>query len=110
MRSYGLEGLRRHIRHHVALARAFAGWVEADPRFEVVAPVPLNLVCFRLRGDDAPNERLLNRLNDSGALHLTHTRLDGRYVLRLAIGGTYTTRRHVAAAWDRIRAEAGSAG
>jgi aromatic-L-amino-acid/L-tryptophan decarboxylase len=106
MRSYGLDGLRRHIRHHVALARDFADRVAADPRFEVVAPVPLNLVCFRLRGDDGPNERLLARLNDSGALFLTHTKLDGRFVLRLAIGGTYTTARHVAAAWERIRAEA----
>ena len=106
MRSYGLEGLRRHIRHHVALARAFAGWVAADARFELVAPVPLNLVCFRLRADDAANERLLARLNESGALFLTHTRLDGRIVLRLAIGGTYTTARHVAGAWDRIRAVA----
>jgi aromatic-L-amino-acid decarboxylase len=103
LRWYGLAGLRRHIRHHVALAARFAEWVRADPRFEVVAPVPLNLVCFRLRGADEPNERLLERLNASGALFLTHTRLDGKFVLRLATGGTYTEERHVAAAWRRIR-------
>ncbi|MDH4043783.1 MAG: pyridoxal-dependent decarboxylase, partial [Gemmatimonadota bacterium] len=66
MRSYGLAGLRQHIRHHVELARRFADWVRADARFEIVAPVALNLVCFRLRGDDAPNERLLAALTDSG--------------------------------------------
>jgi len=103
MRTYGLEGLRRHIRHHVALARQFADWVRDDPRFELVAPAPLNLVCFRLRGDDGRNERLLARLNASGQLYLTHTRLDGRFALRLAVGGTYTTATHVEAAWRRIQ-------
>jgi aromatic-L-amino-acid decarboxylase len=106
IRSYGLEGLRRHIRHHVELAQRFAAWVRADARFEIVAPVPLTLVCFRLRGDDGPNERLLAALNDSGAAYLTHTRLDGRYVLRLAVGATYTTAGHVAAAWELIRTAA----
>jgi len=109
MRSYGLEGLRAHVRQHVALARRFAEWVRADPRFEVVAPVPLGLVCFRLRGDDAASERLLAALNATGALYLTHTRLDGRFVLRLAVGATWTGARHVAAAWERIRAGAAEA-
>lgn len=104
MRSYGLEGLRRHIRHHVDLAQRFAEWVRADPRFEIMAPVPLTLVCFRLRGDDGRNERLLASLNDTGAVYLTHTRLDGRFVLRLAVGATFTTARHVEAAWRRIQA------
>jgi aromatic-L-amino-acid decarboxylase len=103
LRSYGLEGLRRHIRHHVALARRFAAWVRADPRFEVVAPVPLNLVCFRLGGADERSERLLAALNATGDLYLTHTRLDGRFVLRLAVGGTFTADRHVEAAWRRIQ-------
>ena len=102
MRSYGLEGLRRHIRHHVELAQRFAAWVRADPRFEIVAPVPLTLVCFRLRGDDGPNERLLAALNDTGEVYLTHTRLDGRFVLRLAVGATFTEARHVEAAWRLI--------
>ena len=103
MRSYGLEGLRRHIRHHVDLARQFAEWVRADPRFELVAPVPLGLVCFRLRGADQPNERLLAAVNATGEAYLTHTRLDGRFVLRLAVGATFTAARHVEAAWRRIR-------
>jgi len=103
MRAYGLAGLRQHIRHHVALARRFAEWVRADPRFELAAPAPLNLVCFRLRGDDASNERLLARVNDSGRAYLTHTKLGGRYALRLAVGGTYTTAAHVEAVWARLQ-------
>jgi aromatic-L-amino-acid decarboxylase len=103
LRWYGLEGLRAHIRHHVQLAARFVEWVRADARFEVVASVPLNLVCFRLRGSDGANERLLERVNATGALYLTHTKLAGRYTLRLAVGGTYTQERHVAAAWQRIR-------
>jgi aromatic-L-amino-acid decarboxylase len=103
LRWYGVEGLQRHIRHHVALAQAFAGWVRDDQRFEVVAPVIVNLVCFRHRGGDAVNQELLDRVNASGALFLTHTRLDGRLVLRLAIGAPLTQRAHVEAAWRRIR-------
>jgi aromatic-L-amino-acid decarboxylase len=107
LRWYGAEGLRAHLRHGVAMADEFAGWVAADPRFEVVAPHPLGLVCFRLRGDaDAPNETLLARLNSSGAMYCTHTRVGGRHALRMAIGGTLTERRHVRAAWERIAAEA----
>lgn len=103
LRWYGAQGLRAHIREHVALAQEFAGWVGADDRFEVVAPHPLSLVCFRLRGPDEPNERLLELLNASGRLYLSHTRVRGAHTLRMAIGGTLTERRHVQAAWDTIR-------
>ena len=91
----------------VRLAREFAEWVRADDRFEVVAPVPLNLVCFRHRGGDAANEAILDRVNRSGELFMTHTRLDDRLVLRMSIGGARTERRHVEAAWAAIRAAAG---
>ena len=115
LRWYGVEGLRAHIRAGVALAAEFAGWVRADERFEVVAPHPFSLVCFRLRGgepadvrrDDERNEELLRRLNASGEQYLTHTRVDGRYVLRLAIGSPRTERRHVEATWRRIQQLAG---
>jgi aromatic-L-amino-acid/L-tryptophan decarboxylase len=107
LRWYGAEGLRAHIRAGVALAAEFAGWVRADGRFEVVAPHPFSLVCFRMRADDAANEELLRRLNAAGEQYLTHTRVRGRYVLRLAIGSPYTQRRHVEAAWHRIRQIAG---
>ncbi len=103
IRSFGVAGLRARVREHVRLAHLFAGWVAADPRFELAAPAPLSLVCFRLRqGGDAANRALLERLNASGKLYLTHTVLDGRYTLRLSIGGTLTEERHVRAAWEEM--------
>ncbi len=106
LRHYGVRGLQQHIRHHVHLTRMVAEWVRQDPDFHLAAPVTLNLVCFRHRRDDTFNERLLCELNASGKLFLTHTKIDGHLVLRLAIGGTYTLQRHVEAAWDTIRAAA----
>lgn len=103
IRHYGVEGLRHHIRRHVALAQTFAAWVQADPTFDVAAPVPLNLICFRHRGGDAVNQQLLDRLNQSGQLYLTHTRLHGKLTLRMSIGQTHTEERHVANAWNAIR-------
>ncbi len=103
LRHYGVEGLRYHVRRHVALAQRFRGWVEADERFELAAPAPLNLVCFRHRGGDDANRELLDRLNRSGELYLTHTVLDGKYALRLCVGQTRTEERHVADAWRRIQ-------
>ena len=106
IRAFGVEGLRRRVRAHVELAQRFAAWVGADARFELAAPAPLNLVCFRLRAGDAVNEQLLTALNASGALYLTHTKLNGRYTLRMSIGAMDTEERHVAAAWGRIQSEA----
>jgi aromatic-L-amino-acid decarboxylase len=103
IRHYGVEGLQHHIRRHVALAQEFAGWVKASNDFELVAPAPLNLVCFAHRAGDEFNRRLLERLNQSGRLYLTHTILNGRYVLRLCVGQTHTEERHVTAAWKLIR-------
>ena len=106
IRHYGVEGLQFHVRRHVALAHEFAEWVENDGRFEVVAPVPLNLVCFRYRGSDDDNQRLMDRLNRSGDLYLTHTRLNDRLVLRFCVGQTNTEEKHVRLAWQRIQEEA----
>jgi aromatic-L-amino-acid decarboxylase len=104
LRWYGAEGLRAHIRRHVELAAELADLIAADPRFELVAPHPLGLVCFRLAGaDDARTAELHRRLNAGGALFLTHTKVRGRYALRLAVGGTLTERRHVVAAWREIQ-------
>jgi aromatic-L-amino-acid decarboxylase len=103
LRWYGAEGLRAHVRAAVALAARFADWVRADDRFEVVAPHPFSLVCFRLRAGDEANQELLRRLNATGELSLTHTRVRGRYVLRLAIGAPATESRHVEAAWRLIQ-------
>jgi len=106
IRHYGVEGLQHHVRRHVALAQEFAGWVKNDSRFELAAPAPLNLVCFRLKKDDSGNQSLMDRLNRSGDLYLTHTRLNDRLTLRLCIGQTHTERRHVEKAWQRIQQEA----
>jgi len=105
IRHYGVEGLRHHIRRHVEIAQKFAGWVREDARFELAAPAPLNLVCFRHRGGDEINQALLDRLNRSGDLYLTHTRLQDRFTLRLCVGQTYTELRHVERAWQRIQEE-----
>ncbi|MGH3319463.1 MAG: pyridoxal-dependent decarboxylase [Streptosporangiaceae bacterium] len=106
LRWYGAEGLREHIRGHVARADELGGWVAEDERFELATPPRLGLVCFRVRGSDEANRRLLELLNRSGELYLTHTKVNGRYVLRLAIGGARTERRHVEAAWKRVAAAA----
>jgi len=106
IRHYGIEGLQHHVRRHVELAQQFAGWVKADSRFELAAPVPLNLVCFRHKGGDEVNQGLMDRLNRSGDLYLTHTKLAGRTTLRFCAGQTNTEARHVERAWKRIQEEA----
>jgi len=103
IRHYGVEGLQHHVRRHVELAQAFAKWIEASDRFELAAPAPLNLVCFRHMGDDDINQKLLDRLNRSGRLYLTHTVLNGRYTLRFCVGQTHTEERHVVSAWKQIQ-------
>jgi aromatic-L-amino-acid/L-tryptophan decarboxylase len=106
IRHYGIEGLQFHVRRHVALAQQFLAWVRQDDRFELAAPAPLNLVCFRHRGGDKANEELMNRLNRSGDLYLTHTKLDGKFTLRFCVGQTNTEERHVEQAWKKIQEEA----
>jgi aromatic-L-amino-acid decarboxylase len=106
IRHYGVEGLQHHVREHVRLAQQFAGWVRNDDRFEVAAPVPLNLVCFRHTAGDRANQGIMDRLNRSGDLFLTHTKLDGKLTLRLSVGQANTQERHVENAWKRICEEA----
>ena len=103
LRWYGAQGLREHIRTGVALAQELASWARADPRFEVVAPHPLGLVCLRLVAGDAASEALLRAVNESGEAYLSHTRVHGRYVLRVSIGATFTERRHVEALWALLQ-------
>ncbi len=104
IRHYGVEGIRAHVRHHIALADRFAAHVEAHPDFELAAPHPFGLVCFRHVGGDDVNRRILERVNASGLAYLTHTVLDDRYTLRLAIGSPATTERHVDQAWELVSA------
>lgn len=100
LRHYGAEGLAATVRSHVALAQDLAAWLDQDPRFEIAAPTPLNLICFRHVDGEQVNQRLLDDLNDSGEVFLSHTRLGDALTLRLSIGQTTTAHRHV----DRLRA------
>jgi aromatic-L-amino-acid/L-tryptophan decarboxylase len=110
IRSYGVEGLQAVIRRHVALAGELASWVDAAPDFERMAPVPFGLVSFRYRPAgaseeelDRVNQRLLEAVNATGRVFMTHTRLAGRYTIRLVIGQRATERTHVEEAWRLIR-------
>ncbi len=106
LRCYGREGLQQLLREHVRLASLFAAWVEADPEWELCAPQRFSLVVFRRNGTDEENEQIVERANRSGEMFLSHTKLDGRYVLRLAIGNARTTEADVRRAWDVLNREA----
>ncbi len=106
IRSFGVAGLQAKVREHVDLAQQFAGWVREDPRFEIMAPVPLNLVCFRHRGGDKVNQQILDRVNATGRMFMTHTRLRDQLTLRMCVAQTNTHLAHVQSAWDQIRAAA----
>ena len=121
IRWFGLEGLRRRIAFHLDLAETFAGWIDDDPDWERLAPVPFSTVCFRYRPAryvgheddretaerlDALNEQLLNDVNATGEVLLSHTRLRGRFTIRLAVGNLRTERHHVGHAWALLRARA----
>jgi aromatic-L-amino-acid decarboxylase len=108
IRHYGIEGLQFYVRRHVELAQGFVDWVKEDDRFELAASAPLNLVCFRHKSGDEANQQIMDRLNRSGDLYLTHTKLDGKLTLRFCVGQTNTEARHVAQAWKRIQEEAES--
>ncbi|HEU4972165.1 MAG TPA: pyridoxal-dependent decarboxylase [Gaiellaceae bacterium] len=106
LRCYGVEGLQSRLREHLRLAELFESWVRAEPGWEVTAPRHFSLVCFRREGSDEDNERILERVNDSGEVFLSHTRFAGRYQLRLAIGNFRTTEDDVQLAWEVLRREA----
>jgi len=111
LRNFGVEGLQARLRDHIACAEEFAGWIDAAEDFERLAPVTVNTICFRYRPPAAAgepelerlNKALLEEVNRSGRIYLTHTKLDGRYTLRLCVGQTLTRRRHVVEAWECIR-------
>ena len=105
IRYYGVEGLQFHVRRHVDLAQQFLTWVKQDGRFEIAAPAPLNLVCFRHRGGDEANETLMSRLNSSGELILTHTKLGGKFTAHVRGTDPYQER-HVKLRGKRIQEEA----
>jgi aromatic-L-amino-acid decarboxylase len=115
IRWFGLEGLRRRLRHHIELGRAFATWVDVDPEWERLAPVPFATICFRhipakLARDeealDAHNAAVIEAVNRTGEVFLSHTRLSGRFVIRVSVGNLRTEARHVERAWELLRATA----
>jgi aromatic-L-amino-acid decarboxylase len=106
LRCYGRSGLQERLREHLRLAELFETWVRGEPGWEVTAPRLFSLVCFRLEGSDEDNERLLERVNASGEVFLSHTRFAHRYQLRLAVGSFRTTEDDVRLAWDVLRREA----
>ena len=110
LRYYGAEGLREHLRRHIALAQEFAVWVEAEPDWEIAAPHPFSVVCFRYApagldegAIEKLNARILDDVNATGEVFLSQTKIRGRYALRLAIGNIATTREDVALAWRLLR-------
>jgi aromatic-L-amino-acid/L-tryptophan decarboxylase len=114
IRAFGVDGLVERLRAHCELAREFAGWIERDPDWELLAPVPFSLVCFRYAPRslpeserDARNEAIMHAVNAGGDVFLSHTKLRGRFTLRLAVGNIRTEQRHVALAWERLREAAG---
>jgi aromatic-L-amino-acid decarboxylase len=103
LRWYGAQGLAEHVRGHVALAQQVAQWIADDDRFELTAPHPLSLVCFRLRSGDTATRALMDAINTSGTAFLTHTVVNGRFTLRVAIGSPQTRAEHVAQLWAQIQ-------
>ena len=112
LRYFGAEGLRARLAEHMRLARMFADWVDAQPDFERLAPVPFSVVCFRAnpRGAvlteaelEALNQRILDEVNGSGEVFLSHTKLNGRFTIRLAVGHIRTTEDHVGRAWELLQ-------
>ena len=119
LRSFGARAIRAHVARHISLALRLASWIDADPDFERLAPVPLSVVCFRWTPAgramsaaqlDAANETLIDRVNATGEVFLSQTRLNGRVALRVAIGHLKTEERHVARAWKLLTSQAGVVG
>jgi aromatic-L-amino-acid decarboxylase len=103
LRIDGVGPVQEMIREHVRLTQQLAEWVAADPRFEVVAPYPLNLLCLAVVDGDAATDRLIEKANATGTVLFTRTVLDGRSVLRFSIGARTTQERHVRSAWRLLQ-------
>ncbi len=102
IRRFGADGLREAVRGHIALAQDLVRRLESDPRFELPVPAPLNLVCFAHRAGDDASEALLAALNATGRVFLSHTRIEGQYLLRVSVGQTATSQSDVDELWDLL--------
>jgi aromatic-L-amino-acid decarboxylase len=103
MRYYGRHKIVEMIENHIAWAQELSEQIASHPEFELCAPTHFSLVCFRKKTSDDQNKAIMERINKDGEVFLSHTALNGRFVLRLAIGNMETTREHVQRAWDLIR-------
>jgi aromatic-L-amino-acid decarboxylase len=103
LRYFGLEGIQAILRSHLAMAKQFAEWVDADSRFERVAPVTFSTICFRYKGTDEENHTLIRRVNDTGKFFLSHTELNGQVVIRVAIGNLGTSTADLAECWKLLQ-------
>lgn len=111
IRNYGVEGLQKHLRAHISLAQTLTEWVKSSPDFELLAPTTLNLVCFRYHPKNIEDEKTLNtvnknileELNKTGRMYLTHTKINQQYTLRLVLGQTFVEAHHVQSAWEQIQ-------
>jgi aromatic-L-amino-acid decarboxylase len=116
IRYFGADGIAARIREHCRMAKEFASWVEADPDWELLAPVPFSVVCFRCKagpdeaGSERVNAKIMERVNSSGRIFLSHTKLRERYAIRLALGNPRTTMDHVRTCWDLLRKASQSVG
>ena len=108
IRHYGVEGLRSHIRSHIELAREFTSWIEADDEYQLFQPTSLNPICFQHCEGNEKSKQILEKLNDSNKLFLTHTILNDTYVIRIALGAMRTEMRHIETAWQEIKKAARS--
>ncbi len=113
LRYFGVEGLQQRLREHLRLAKLFANWIDESPHFERLAPVYFGTICFRAKPNDdlnenelnILNEKLLNAINETGKLFLVHTKLKGKFTIRLVISGLRMEERHIKLAWDYINSK-----
>jgi aromatic-L-amino-acid decarboxylase len=119
LRWFGLDGLRRRIDRHIELAQGLARWIDDAPDWELLAPTPFSTVCFRWHPDDreiddehldAANKAIIDAVNGTGEVFLSHTRLDERFTIRVSIGNLRTEERHVTRAWELLRSAAAEVG
>jgi aromatic-L-amino-acid decarboxylase len=109
IRYFGVDGLAERIKNHINLAKEFAAWIEQENDFEIMAPTPFSTVCFRYNPGNKSenelniiNEKLLEKINESRKLFLSHTKLNGNFVIRLTIGSIRHERRHIEEAWEIV--------